>query len=65
MSKKQYRKLKTEIKDEIRKAFQEYGKSGVPEDALLRLCADHAIGLLQLPKKDVMHWYEGKGTIAR
>jgi len=30
---------------------------GVPEDALLRLCADHAIGLLELDGEVVKDWF--------
>jgi hypothetical protein len=52
------RKLKEDAKAEIRAAFRAYGGSGVPEEALLRMCADHAIGLLELGPAAAADLYE-------
>jgi hypothetical protein len=53
-----YKKLKEGAKEEIRKAFEAYAGSGIPETHLLRLVANHAIGLLELPSEVTSEWYE-------
>ena len=57
IDKLKYRQLKADIKQKIIEAFQVYGGNGVPENDLLRICADHAIGLLQLPEETIHDWY--------
>ncbi len=52
------RKLTEDTKKAIEDAFLAYAGSGVPEDALLRMCARHAIGLLELSDADKSDWFE-------
>ena len=40
-------KVSDQLKGEIMKAFRVYGGVGMPEEALIRMCAEHAIGLLE------------------
>lgn len=55
---KKHRILSERTKREIREAFRIYAGSGVPEEQIVRMCADHAIGLLQLSEDSVKDWYE-------
>ena len=52
------RTLKEKHKREIREAFRIYTAQGIPEESLVRLCADHAIGLLQLHSNVTEGWFE-------
>ena len=51
-------KLKESVKEEIRKAFDVYVGHGMPEEHLVRLLADHAIGLLELDEFELAKLYE-------
>jgi hypothetical protein len=60
MASAEYRKVTKKARDEIRQAFLVYGGSGIPEEHLLLMLADHAVGLLELPPEVTADWYEKK-----
>jgi len=49
--------LSEEAKTSIRDAFAIHVGCGVPEDALVRLLADHCIGILELPESELGQLY--------
>jgi hypothetical protein len=51
------RKLRDSVKQQIKRAFQAYGGSGIPEQILLDACARHAIGLLELPPETLNGYF--------
>ena len=56
------RKVTEEFKERLREAFRVYGKSGVPEEALLEMTAMHAIGLLEVADQHP-EWFEPKTPV--
>lgn len=52
------KKLTEKAKNDIFKAFENYGGSGIPEPHLINLLAQHAIGLLELDNEITSSWYE-------
>lgn len=59
---KKHRVLSERTKREIREAFRVYTKQELTEEVLVRLCADHTIGLLQMPEDTTNEWYEDGKT---
>jgi len=52
------RKLTEKAKADIREGFRARGGAGIPEEHLVKLLADHAIGLLELEADVTADWYE-------
>lgn len=51
------KKITEQTKQDIIYAFYSYANSGIPEEHLVRLLADHAIGLLQIADEND-EWFE-------
>ena len=51
------KRVTPQCKEEIRKAFQALVGSGIPEEMLARMLADHAIGLLEIADEQSV-WFE-------
>jgi hypothetical protein len=52
-----HQKLTEATKQNIREAFTNLAGCGVPEDILIKMLADHCVGILELPKEVLKEFY--------